>query len=399
MDFSLNEDQLAMRDATRRFLEAEYPRELRGTSVNAATALARWAALADMGLAGLPLQARWGGGGAGMVEMTLVAREMGRCHAGEDLLSSLVLAGLTLQVSGNDAHCAQWLPRLASGQARLALAYAEPDSRYQLHHVRTRAEPLQDGQGYELDGQKALVLGAAQAAALLVLARTQGAVDDNNGLSLFLVPCDAPGLRMQTFGTLDGRHAAHVSFDAVRVRTAELVGPLHGAAALVRAAVRRGAIWCCAESLGVMDSLISDTAEYVMARRQFGAPLSRFQVLQHRLADGLIALEESEAITFAAAMWHDDATRDDLLDRTTAAAKVITGRAGQRISETAIQLHGAMGMTDACRVGHLVKRLATLNLLFGDVHHHTGWYAAHRFAGPDAAPTISPKSDLGVLAA
>jgi alkylation response protein AidB-like acyl-CoA dehydrogenase len=394
MDFSLTEDQQTMLDATRRFLQAEYPRHTRGTPVDESLAQTRWTALAGMGLLALPLQPRWGGADAGLVDMALIARELGRHHAGEGLLSSLILAGLTLQHSGQTEICSHWLPRLAEGSARVALAQAEPQARYRLDEVRMRAEAR--GAGHVLSGVKSLVLDGHRADAWLVLARTQGDVSAQHGQSLFLVPRGAPGLKLQTFPTLDGRHAAHLHFDQVPVGASSLVGPLDGASPLIRAAMRRGAIWVCAESLGAMDSLITDTTEHLMTRKQFGAPLSRFQALQHRMADALIALEESEAITFAAAMHHDDQAAEDLLDRTTAAAKVISGRAGQRISETAIQLHGAMGMTDACRVGHFTKLLWTLSLLFGDVHHHTAWYAEHAIRGASLAPATSPRSHLSI---
>lgn len=381
MDFSLTEDQLSVLDATRRFLQAAYPRASCGVPVDERVAQARWAALAGMGLLAMPWEARWGGAGAGCVDLALIAREMGRCHAGEGMLSSLVLAGQTLQHSGHESLCARWLPLVGAGTARLALAYAEPTSRYRIEQVRTQART--SGPGFELTGTKSLVLDGSRAHAWLVLARTQGGEDDADGLSLFFVPRQASGVDVQAFEMLDGRQAAHLRLDRVRVDADALLGPLHGAGPLVRDAVRRGAIWACAESLGAMDSLVTDTAEHLMTRRQFGAPLSRFQALQHRMADALIALDESEAITYAAAMHHDDRAADDVQDRTTAAAKVICARAGQRVGETAIQLHGAMGMTDACRVGRFAKLLWNLGLLFGDAHHHIGWYAEH--AVPHAA--------------
>jgi alkylation response protein AidB-like acyl-CoA dehydrogenase len=393
MDFSLTDDQHALLEATRRFLAAEYPRQTRGSPVPAEQDRARWTALAGLGLPAMAFQTRWGGTNAGLVDLALVARELGRCHAGEGMLSSVVLAGLTLQQGADEALCAQWLPRVAEGRARLALAHAEPDARYRSTHVRLRAHAA--GSGFELCGTKSLVLDGDRADAWLVLARTRGDTDDLDGLSLFLVPRESPGVTVQRFGMLDGREAAHLHFDRVPVGEGARVGPLHAAAPLLQEALRRGALWTCAESLGAMDSLITETTEHLMTRRQFGAPLSRFQALQHRMADALIALEESEAITFAAALYHDDGAARDLQDRTATAAQFICARAGQRIAETAIQLHGAMGMTEDCRVGHFAKLLWTLGLLFGDVHHHVSRYAGQAGtpateAAVETAPEATP---------
>jgi len=391
MDFSLSEDQLSMVDATRRFLESEYPYPLRGNPADANTARARWTALADMGLLGLGLDARWGGSGFGMVDLALLAREMGRCHAGEGVLASVVLGGRLLQRAGDERHCQPWLTRVAAGHARLALAHAEPTSRYSLTQVATRAAAVQGG--YRIDGQKSLVLQGAQADALLVLARTAGSLDDAHGLSLFLLPKSAPGLHVREFRMLDGRQAAHVQLEAVHAEPSCLVGELHRAMDILQPTIQEATVWCCAEATGAMDTLIGTTTEYLQTRKQFGSPLAKFQTLQHRMADCMIAMEQAESMAYAAAVVLEQAP-EHMHQRVIATAKALGGQAGQQISEAAIQLHGAMGMTDECRVGHFAKLLATLNLLFGETHHHTRWYADHGLAAetaPDEVEAVSPE--------
>ncbi len=378
MDYALTDEQQATQEAIRRFVQAEYPYAQRGDAVDAATAEQRWTALAQMGLLGMAIDSRWGGSQQGPVELALLARELGRGHAGEGCLPNMVLAGSLLQWLGTEAQCEQWLAPMVAGQRKLALAYSEATSRYALAHVQTRAQPTPDG--YRLNGQKSLVLGGAQADALLVLARTDGKPQEVQGLSLFVVPARTAGLRIQPFQTLDGRQAAHLVLEDVQVDESARLGALGQAYEALHKAVDLGLLWTCAEALGAMETLVQATTEHVKTRRQFGAPLARFQALQHRLADVMIGLEQTEAMVFAAAMMMQEAPAD-LLRRVLATTKVLTGRAAQAASETAIQLHGAMGMTAECRVGHFAKLLTTLTLLFGDPHHHTRWYADHALPG------------------
>lgn len=384
MDYSLSDDQRAQQDAVRRYLEAEYPYARRGDAVDPTAQRRRWQGLAEMGLLGLPLDSAWGGAGQRPVDMALLAREMGRCHAGEGYLSSVVLAGTLLQALGSSAQREHWLPALVRGERQLALAHTEPDARYSLTQVRTRATPTAGG--YCLQGRKSMVLGGAQADALLVLARTQGEDEDAGGLSLFLLPAVAPGLTLQNFQTLEGRQAAHITLDAVQVPADALLGELHQAHAALVQAVDLARIWVCAESVGAMETLIEATTEHLRTRKQFGAPLARFQALQHRLADAMMGLAQSEAMVFAAAMMQGEA-EPELCRRVLAGMQVMTGRAAQAVSEMAIQMHGAMGMTAECRVGHFAKLLMSLGLLYGDVHHHTRWYAQHAIERGHPSPS------------
>ena len=210
---------------------------------------------------------------------------------------------------------------------------------------------------------------ATRADLFLVVARSSGAVSDRHGLSIFAVEAKASGVRVQPFATLDGRRAAHVDFDAVEVGAAAIVGMPGGALPLLDAAVDRAAAALCAEAAGAMEALLDLTAEHLKTRKQFGAPLAKFQVLQHRIADMLIALEQAKSMACAAAM-AVDAGEPEQRGRIVSAAKALIGQLGRQVGLTAIQLHGAMGMTDECRAGHYAKRLLVINQLFGDASHH-----------------------------
>lgn len=372
MDFSLNDEHIALRDAVRRFCDGEYPAHRRGDAETAAEAATRWTAMADLGLLGLPLAADVGGSEQGPAEMMLVAQELGRALGGGAWLSSVVLAGQLLDAAGTPAQRQRWLPAVAAGEARLALAIGEANARYDLSRVGTLARP--DGEGWVLDGAKTLVLDGAQADAFIVAARTGGEANNEQGVTLFLVPAGMPGLAVREFRTLDGRGAAHLTLRQLRVGADAVVGEAGGSLPSIVAAADRASAMLCAEATGALEALLDLTAEQLKTRRQFGTPLAKFQVLQHRVADMLIALEQCKSMACVAAMAvadGDPAQRRRLVS----AAKVVIGQAGRQVGQWAIQMHGAMGMTDECRVGHYAKRLMVINQLFGDAAHHLGCFA------------------------
>jgi pimeloyl-CoA dehydrogenase len=315
----------------------------------------------------LPFDAELGGSGQGAVEVMLVAEEWGRSLGGGAWLSSVVLAGQLLAEAGTAAQCSTWLPAIARGEKRLAFAGAEHDARYTLSHVSTRARATHGG--LRIDGRKTLVLDGDSADAFVVVARTAGEPTDAQGLTLLLVDADAPGVTVDGFATLDGRRAAHVSFDGVVVPTDAVIGTAGTALPLIDHAVDRAAAALCAEAAGGIEALLTLTTEHLKTRKQFGAPLARLQVLQHRMADMLVALEQVKSMACAAAMAVDagDAAQRR---RIVSAAKAIAAQAGRQVGQWAIQLHGAMGMTDECRVGHYAKRLLVIGQLCGDASHH-----------------------------
>ncbi|AJG23172.1 acyl-CoA dehydrogenase family protein [Cupriavidus basilensis] len=372
MDFSYTDEHIALQDAVRRFCDGEYPAHQRGNPEAPALCAQRWASMAELGLLGLPFDSEVGGSGQGTVELMLVAQELGRCLGGGAWLSSVVLAGQLLDQVGTARQRGRWLPEVASGKCRLALAASESDSRYSLSRVRTRAQASADG--WRIEGRKTLVLEGGDANAFIVVARTAGDVADDDGLTLFLVDAKTPGVAVHGFATLDGRQAAHVVLDGVQVGSDAMLGEAGRALPLIEAATDRASAVLCAEAAGALEALIDLTAEHLKTRKQFGTTLARFQVLQHRVADMLIALEQSKSMACAAAM-AVDAGEPVQRRRLVSAAKVVVGQAGRQVSQWAIQLHGAMGMTDECRVGHYAKRLLVINQLFGDASHHLQRFA------------------------
>lgn len=365
MDFTLDEDHLALRDAVRRFCEGEYPAHERGSAETAARAAQRHAAMADLGLLGLPFDASHGGSAQGPVEAMLVARELGRALAGGSWLATVVLAGQLLAEAASPAQRDRWLPALARGELRAALAFEEPDTRYDFSQPRTQARLT--GSEWDLTGGKSNVLDGDAAMLLIVLAHAP------QGPTLFALPADAAGLARRPHRTIDGRGAAHLELHQVR---AERIGAEGGALPFVRRAVDRANAMLCAEAAGAADALLGLTLEHLRTRRQFGVPLAKFQVLQHRVADQAIGLEQIESMACIAAL-SLGADRASARERGVSAAKVLASQLGRSAALTAIQLHGAMGMTEECAAARYAKRLIAIGQQFGDAGCHLRRFASH----------------------
>lgn len=373
MDFSFTDDHVALRDAVQRFCDGEYPAQHRGNAETAAQSAQRWAGMADLGLLGLPFDAELGGSGQGAVELMLVAQQLGRALAGSAWLANVVLGGQLIAEAGTPAQCSDWLPRLAAGKLQITLACSEADARHDAADVQTTAR--RDGGDWILDGRKSLVLHGDSAALLLIVARSAGARHDRDGLTLFAIDAPAPDLRVQGFDTLDSGRAAHLELRGVRVAANRVIGEVGAAWPLIEAALDRANAVLVAEAAGAMEALLELSAEHLRTRKQFGVPLAKFQVLQHRVADMLLAVEQAKSMACAAAMAVDagDAAQRA---RLVSAAKALVAPLARQAGLTALQLHGAMGMTDECRAGHYAKRLLVIGQLFGDAAFHLRRFAA-----------------------
>ena len=367
MDFTLNDDHLALRDAVQRFCESEYPAQDRGKPESEARATKRRAAMAGLGLFGLPFPADLGGSELGAVEVMLVAQELGQALGDGAFISSTVMAGHLLSQLGDATQHQRWLPQLSSGASQAAVALYEEGVRYEWQRNQTCAVTAPNG--WLINGRKTLVVNGDQADLLLVVARTSSDIADRAGLSVFAVDANARGVHIQGFDTLDGRRAAHIDFKDVRVNGDCLLGAPGLAAKAVESSLDAAVAALCAEAVGAVEALLTHTTEHLRTRKQFGAPLAKFQVLQHRVADMAITLEQMKSMACAAAMavQADNSRQHRHL---VSAAKVLTSQKGREIGLMAIQLHGAMGMTDECRIGHYAKRLIVIGQLFGDATWH-----------------------------
>jgi alkylation response protein AidB-like acyl-CoA dehydrogenase len=375
MDFSLTEDHVALQDAVRRFCDGEYPAHLRGNAEDTALAAQRRHGLAELGVTGLTIDGEHGGSGYGAVETMLVAQELGRALGGAGWLASGLPAAALIGAAGSAAQKDTWLAAAAVGEKVLAFAIGEADARYDTARIAVAAR--ETGDGWKISGTKTIVFDAAAADTFVVAARTAGQRGDQQGLSLFLVDAKAPGISLRNFETIDAREAAHVTFDNVTVGKADLIGEAGEAYELIESALDRANAALVAESVGALEALLDHTAEHLKTRTQFGAPLARFQGLQHRVADMLISLEQSKSMACAAAMAVDenDAERRR---RFVSAAKAFVGDACRTAGEWGIQLHGGMGMTEECRAGHYAKRMFAINMTYGDAGWHLQRFTEQR---------------------
>ncbi|MFO1187875.1 MAG: acyl-CoA dehydrogenase family protein [Alphaproteobacteria bacterium] len=277
-----------------------------------------------------------------------------------------------LRHAGTAKQRAEWLPAIVSGELRAALAYAEPKSRYELADVALSAKAVEGG--YRLSGQKISVIGAPWSDYLLVSARTSGAQHDKDGITLFAVPRSAKGISARDFVTVDGMRASDISFENVQVAKEMVVGEIGKGLALLERLVDEGIAALSAEAAGAMKALIDQTNAYAKTRQQFGQAIGKFQVIQHRLVDMYVAYEQSVSLCLMATLKLGETDRERA--RAASAAKSHIGRAGAFIGQSAVQIHGGMGMTDELAASHYFKRLTMIDTMFGNADHHVRRFAA-----------------------
>ena len=375
MDFELSEEQQLLKQTCERYFadhyqfesRQRYAREPRGWSLIA------WKRYADLGLLGVPFAEEDGGFGGGPIETMIVMEQIGRVLLLEPYLATVVLGGGFIQRGGSEAQRAELLPRIAAGELSLSFAHAERQARYDLADVATTA--CRDGGAHVLDGAKTLVLHGDTAEKFVVSARISGARTDRNGLALFLIDATAPGVSVRGYPTVDGLRAAEVTLSNVRVDAGAALGEPGAAFPLIERVADQAIAALCAEAVGAMAAMHETTVEYMKTRKQFGVTIGSFQVLQHRAAEMLIAVEQARSMAMLATMM---AAEDDARERRQAisAAKVQIGRSGRFVGQQAIQIHGGIGMTMETKVGHYFKRVTMIDTQFGDADYHLDLVAA-----------------------
>jgi pimeloyl-CoA dehydrogenase small subunit len=369
MDFELSEEQRLLKDSVERLLTDRYGFEARKMYMQEPGGFSRelWRTYAELGLLGLGFDERHGGSGGGPVETMIVAEAFGRALALEPFLATVLLAGGLLRHAGSEEHCRALVPKIAAGELMLAFAHCERQARYDLADVATTAR--RDGAAFMIDGTKSLVLHGDSADKIIVSARLAGDRREREGIGLFLIDARSPGLTRRGYQTVDGQRAAEISLAQVRVDPDAAIGEPGAALPLIERVVDAGLAALAAEAVGAMQAMHELTVDYLKTRRQFGVPIGNFQVLQHRAADMLIALEQARSMAMFATMMADEPEAAER-HKAIAAAKVQIGRSGRLIGHGAVQLHGGIGMTMEYKVGHYFKRVTAIDTLFGDADHH-----------------------------
>ena len=389
MDFDFTEEQTALRDSLKRFIANEYGFDKRRAFLKSSRGYNpdAWRQYAEFGVLALPFPEAFGGLNGTAVDTMIAMEALGPGLVLEPVLATVVLCGHLVRDFGGQAHKEALLPAIAGGGLRMAFAHYEPDTRYELNHVATKAKSA--GKDWLLDGAKSVVLHGGVADKLVVSARTCGKDRDDAGISLFIVDRDAAGATVHDHLTQDGNRAADVVLKGVRVGAEALLGAKDQALPAIERALDYGIAALCAEAIGIMTALNAATLDYLKTRKQFGQAIGKFQALQHRMVDMTIAAEQARSMMYLAAVKADSA---DVFERRRAVsiAKAYIGQAARFIGQQAIQLHGGMGVTDELIVGHWFKRLTMINTLFGDADHHLGAFSDMLLSEPaKAAPTAA----------
>ncbi|KQW43468.1 MULTISPECIES: acyl-CoA dehydrogenase family protein [unclassified Roseateles] len=361
MDFDFSEDQGALRDAVRRFVDKDYSFERR-TRIERAGGFDRavWEGLAGLGLTALAVPEAHGGLGFGAVEAMVVMEELGRGLVMEPVAHGALIAPALLGHAQDELQAA-WLPRIAGGEALVVLAHQEARSRYRLNQVATRAV---DG---KLTGVKSLVPAGDVADAFIVPARVAGTDDAPHGVALYLVEREAAGVHTRSYSLYDGSRAAEVHFDNTPGQL--IAGPDQGLA-LLELAADIGIAAQAAEAVGVMEKYLALTTEYMNTRKQFGVAISSFQALRHRAADVKMQLELARSMSYYATLRLGDTPA--VRRRALSQAKVQLGQAMRFVGQQCTQLHGGIGVTDEYAGSHYFKRLTVMEMQWGDTLHHLG---------------------------
>lgn len=367
MDFSYTETQVMLRDTLARFLADTYDFETRKKMLVRPEGRdpGIWKALAtELGILGAPFAEEHGGLGGGALENMIMMEELGKVIAIEPYLQTVVIGGGAMKAAGG-AMADAVIPEIIAGNAVIAFAYAEPQGRYDLANIRTSAKA--DGAGYVLSGHKAVVYAAPWATHLLVTARTGGSTRERAGVELFLIEANLPGIVRRDYPTVDGFQASEIYFENVAIPGDALIP---GGIDLIEQLVDEATMAVCGEAIGISRKLHEGTLDYIKQRKQFGQPIGKFQVLQHRMADIFIEVEQIASMALMGTLKLDLPAAERKAAVSLAKAKV--SRSINFVGQNAIQTHGGIGITVELAIGHYFKRGTMIENQFGSADFHLG---------------------------
>jgi alkylation response protein AidB-like acyl-CoA dehydrogenase len=350
MDLSLSDEQKQLQEQAERFVRDKYAFDARRkiAATDRGWLPENWAQFAELGWLGMSFSEEDGGYGGGPIETMIVMEQFGKGLVLEPFLPTVVLGGGMIARSGSKAQKEALLAPMIEGKKQFALAWLERQSRYNLADVSLKA--TKEGAGWSLSGHKGV------------------------GLTLFIVDGKAKGLTRRDYPTQDSLRASELTFDKVSVGADAVLGKVDEGYGIVEDGVDRAIVALCAEATGCMDAINAATLEYIKTRKQFGVPIGKFQVLQHRMVDCFTNAQEARSMTLMASLKIDD---KDAVVRAKAAsgAKVQIGKSGKFCGQSAVQMHGGMGVTDELSVSHYFKRLTMIDLMFGNQQHHLTRYS------------------------
>jgi len=374
MDFTFNEEQTLIQGQVEQFIQRDYDWESRQSLIltDSGYSLDNWNTFAELGWLGISLSDDSGGFGGSSIDTMILMEEFGKGLVLEPFLETVVMFAELIDKAGTSEQKKDVLTGVLEGKIQLALAYAEPQSRFNLADVITEAKLESDN--FILNGFKSVVMNGPNANKFIISARTSGGQRDESGISLFLVDAEVSGLSSRDYQTVDNRRASELTLESVVIPRSCLIGELDEGFMVLDAAIDRSILAISAEAVGAMEVLYKTTVEYTKTREQFGTPIGKFQVLQHRMVDMFMEYEQCKSLLYMATMKHDEDSAD--AKKAISGLKYQVGNASKFIGQQSVQLHGGMGVTDELNVGHYFKRLTTIGTIFGNSDYHLKKYTS-----------------------
>ncbi len=370
MNFELSEEQQMLVDSVSKFLQNDYDFETRRKVAASELGYSadNWKTFAELGWLSVPFAEENGGFGGSAVDVMLMMEAFGKALITEPFIPTVILGGRLVELLGSAEQKEALLASVIQGEVQLALAYDEPGARGNPACVAATAE--QSGDAYSINGEKVVVLNGHAADKLLVTARTGGGLTDQDGVSVFVVDAKDPGVEVIAYPSMEGGRAANIVLKGAK---GELLGEAGQALAAVETVLDEAVIAMGSEAVGAMEVLYKTTVEYCKTRKQFGMPIGKFQVLQHRMVEMFMAHELTQSSMYMAGLRNLEG--GDVAKKAASAFKVQVGKAGRYIGQQAVQLHGGMGMTEELDVGFYFKRLTAIDALLGNTDYHLNRYA------------------------
>jgi len=373
MDFNFNEEQTLIQGQVAQFIQRDYEWEKRQSLVSSELGFSEenWKIFAELGWLGISLAEESGGYGGTALESMIIMEEFGKGLVVEPFLETIILCSNLIDSCGTDEQKEEILGQVITGDMHLALGFTEPQSRFNLADVTTEAK-LKDG-NFVVNGFKSVVMNGPNANKFIISTRTSKNQTDKDGITLLVVDANQDGVSIRNYPTVDGRRASELTLENVIIPSSCLLGSEDQGYKLLEGAIDNAILGICAEAVGAMEVLYKTTVEYTKTREQFGQPIGKFQVLQHRMVDMFMEYEQSKSLLYMATIKNVEGSQD--AKKSISGLKYQVGKAAKFIGQQSVQLHGGMGVTEELNVGHFFKRLTTIISIFGNTDYHLKRYS------------------------
>ena len=358
MNLDYNDEQNMLREQIQKFCESEYDFYKREEIVKSSNDFDEnvWNLFAEQGWLSMPFSEQSGGLGFGPIELSILFEEFGKALVIEPYLSTVVLSGTLLDKS-TFSEKNDLIEKICTGSIHISLAYAEVDNGYDYLNPSTTLDSK-----FVLNGTKTLVLNGSNAEKIIVTCTN----DDT--LNIVVLDANTPGVSINSFSTVDGQSCSEISFENVKLDKSNIIATGNDAENLLKETINLATLCICAEAVGCMESCYHKTLEYTKGREQFGQPISGFQVLQHRMVDMFIESELAKSLLIKAMLEVNN--RSDEMYKHVSALNSYVGKSGKLSAKEAVQLHGGMGVSEEMMIGHYLKKMISIDALFGNADYH-----------------------------